>query len=150
MFVWATLKLYADRRKREKKSRISRLFFVCCFNFSCRLCLNKTISHSCDTEFVSSLRFHIVCLHVSILFWNIFFLFSVFISEIYRQMFVVVASLQIYHTIAIILLIISTCILLIGVAVRMINDQYIFKYEVPFIVAMFVTSVSDKPISVTD
>lgn len=52
-------------------------------------------------------------------------------------------ALQIFHTIAIILLIISTCILIISITVRMINDQYIFKYEVPFIVAMFVTSVSE-------
>lgn len=50
---------------------------------------------------------------------------------------------QIFHTIAIILLIVSTSILLIGITVRMINDRYMFQYEVPFIVSMFVASVSN-------
>lgn len=50
--------------------------------------------------------------------------------------------LQIFHTIAIILLIVSTCILLIGVTLRMINNHYNFNRQVPFIVTMFVSSVS--------
>lgn len=51
--------------------------------------------------------------------------------------------LQIFHTIAIILLIISTLILLIGITHQMLSyHNTIFDYEVPFIVAMFVASVS--------
>lgn len=51
--------------------------------------------------------------------------------------------LQIFHTIAIILLIISTLILLIGITQQMLSyHNTIFDYEVPFIVAMFVASVS--------
>lgn len=47
----------------------------------------------------------------------------------------------IFHTIAIILLIISTLILVIGVTVKMLTHNNIFIYDVPFIVAMFVASI---------
>lgn len=51
--------------------------------------------------------------------------------------------LQIFHTIAIILLIISTLILLIGVTVHLLSyTDSVLKYEVPFVVSMFVASVS--------
>ncbi|XP_031629384.1 uncharacterized protein LOC116344784 [Contarinia nasturtii] len=47
----------------------------------------------------------------------------------------------IFHTIAIILLIISTFILLIGVTVQILSYKNILKYQLPFIVSLFVASI---------
>lgn len=66
-----------------------------------------------------------------------YFVFALTFCSLFPFFFI-----QIFHTIAIILLIISTGILLIGVTVRLINDLHIFKYQVPFVVSMFVVSVS--------
>lgn len=51
---------------------------------------------------------------------------------------------QIFHTIAIILLIISTLILLIGITAQLLSYDRLLKYELPFVVSMFVASVSNK------
>ncbi|XP_055302344.1 uncharacterized protein LOC129568456 [Sitodiplosis mosellana] len=47
----------------------------------------------------------------------------------------------IFHTIAIILLIISMLILLITVTAQLLSYEHILKYEVPFVVSMFVASI---------
>lgn len=52
-------------------------------------------------------------------------------------------SPQIFHTVAIILLIISTGILLIGIIVRLINDQYLIRHESPFLASILGASVRD-------
>lgn len=50
--------------------------------------------------------------------------------------------LQIFHTVSIILLIVSSTILIIGIVIRLINDRYIFKYETPFVAGVFSAVVS--------
>lgn len=71
--------------------------------------------------------------------WNVYIFGIISIIKMIFHIF----YLQTFHTISIILLIISTLILIIGITQQMLSyPNTIFKYEVPFIVVMFVASVS--------